>query len=180
MEFLELSIPGVWLITPRIFSDDRGNFMESFNHLLFEEKTGVAKEFVQDNHSISSKGVFRGLHFQKPPFAQGKLVRVTQGSVIDYFVDLRKDSDFYGKIGSQKLDTLKRQMLYVPEGFAHGFLSLEEDTHFLYKCTNYYSPEHEGTINYKSISQISLPLEKTILNQKDLEGDDFKSFSSPF
>ena len=144
MKFEELHLKDLMLITPNVFGDERGFFMETYNKDAFT-KAGLNMEFVQDNHSKSSAGVLRGLHFQKPPFAQGKLVRCTQGSILDVVVDLRKRSPTFLKTASILLDDKNKQMLYVPEGFAHGFISLEP-CEVQYKCTNVYSKESEGGI----------------------------------
>jgi dTDP-4-dehydrorhamnose 3,5-epimerase len=139
------SIPDVLVIEPKVFGDDRGFFFESFNQLSFEKAIGKKVNFVQDNHSMSSKGVLRGLHYQiKQP--QGKLVRVVEGSVLDVAVDIRKSSPTYGKHVAVELTAENKKQLWVPEGFAHGFLVLSETAEFLYKTTEYYAPEFERAI----------------------------------
>jgi dTDP-4-dehydrorhamnose 3,5-epimerase len=139
------SIPDVLVIEPKVFGDDRGFFFESFNQLSFEKAIGKKVNFVQDNHSMSSKGVLRGLHYQiKQP--QGKLVRVVEGSVLDVAVDIRKSSPTYGKHVAVELTAENKKQLWVPEGFAHGFLVLSETAEFLYKTTDYYAPEFERAI----------------------------------
>lgn len=180
MEIKKLKLEGTFLYTPRVFKDERGSFLESYNHLQFCNAIGKEIEFIQDNHSVSKAGVFRGLHFQKPPYAQDKLVRVTKGAVLDVFVDLRKDSPTYGKHDSVRVTAESFSSLFIPAGFAHGFLSLEEDTHFLYKCSAYYQPSHEATIDYRSIPEIQLGYKDVIMNEKDMNGEDFTSFNSPF
>ncbi|MFK7757195.1 MAG: dTDP-4-dehydrorhamnose 3,5-epimerase [Flavobacteriales bacterium] len=180
MEIKQLKLEGTFLCTPRIFKDERGSFLESYNHKQFCIGIGRELEFVQDNHSISKKGVFRGLHFQNPPFTQDKLVRVTKGAVLDVFLDLRKNSPTYGVCDSVKLTAESFSSLFIPAGFAHGFLALEEETHFLYKCSAYYAPSHEATIDYRTVKQLNLPSQDLILNNKDLNGEDFTSFNSPF
>ena len=135
MKFINLEIEGLSVIDPNVFEDDRGYFFESYNQSEFE-KNGITDLFVQDNQSKSQKGVLRGLHFQNPPYTQAKLVRVIQGSVLDVAVDLRKGSKTYGKHFSLIISAENRKMFYVPGGFAHGFLTLEDDTIFSYKCSN--------------------------------------------
>ncbi len=142
--FEELSIKGVYVITPQVFGDKRGYFMETYKKDQFEA-AGITGEFVQDNESSSTKGVLRGLHFQKE-HTQGKLVRVTSGRVCDVAVDVRPNSPTFGKYVSVILDSDKKQMLYIPEGFAHGFLVLSDTASFVYKCTDVYDPASEGGI----------------------------------
>lgn len=144
MQFIPTDIEGVTIIEPRVFGDDRGFFMESWNAALFRE-AGLDLHFVQDNHSRSSRGVLRGLHYQNPD-PQGKLVRVTAGAVFDVVVDLRRASSTFGKWIGVELSAANKRMLYVPEGMAHGFLSLEDGTDFLYKCTSNYAPANEHSL----------------------------------
>ena len=146
MKAIPLKIPEVILFEPKVFGDERGIFFESFNQKAFEEATGLKISFVQDNHSKSQKGVLRGLHYQLPPMAQGKLVRVVQGEVFDVAVDIRKSSPTFGKWVGALISAENKHQLWIPEGFAHGFITLSESAEFLYKTTNYYSPEHEGSI----------------------------------
>lgn len=146
MNFIKTDIPDVIIFEPKVFGDERGFFLESFNQKIFEEATGLKREFVQDNHSKSSKGVLRGLHYQLPPMAQGKLVRVVQGEVFDVAVDIRKSSPTFGQWVGVLLSAENKRQLWIPEGFAHGFLTLSETAEFLYKTTNYYSPKDEGAI----------------------------------
>lgn len=146
MNVIKTDIPEVIIFEPKVFGDDRGFFFESFNQKLFTEATGLQREFVQDNHSKSSKGVLRGLHYQLPPMAQGKLVRVIQGEVFDVAVDIRKSSPTFGKWIGVHLSAENKRQLWIPEGFAHGFLTLSDTAEFLYKTTNYYSPKDEGAI----------------------------------
>ena len=148
MKATPLAIPDVFLIEPQVFGDDRGFFFESFNQSRFEQAIGKAVSFVQDNHSKSAKGVLRGLHYQSPPMAQGKLVRVVQGEVYDVAVDIRKDSPTFGKWAGEVLSAENKHQLWVPEGFAHGFVTLSETAEFLYKTTNYYSQSHERAIRW--------------------------------
>lgn len=144
MKIVETSISGLLIIEPQVFGDERGFFMETWNESAFRE-AGLSMSWVQDNHSHSQKGVLRGLHFQNPG-AQGKLVRVTRGAVFDVAVDLRNSSDTFGKWAGVELTAENRRMLWVPEGFAHGFLTLCDNTDFLYKCTAPYSPRTEHTL----------------------------------
>ena len=146
MKATQTKIPDVWVIEPRVFGDDRGFFFESFNEKAFNEATGNKLPFVQDNHSRSVKGVLRGLHYQLPPKAQGKLVRVVQGEVFDVAVDIRKDSPTFGHWVAEILSAENKKQLWIPPGFAHGFLTLSETAEFLYKTTDYWSPEHERAI----------------------------------
>lgn len=181
MEIKRLSIEGLLLIEPRVFKDDRGEFFESFNKKLFDELTEGKYQFVQDNQSISKKNVLRGLHFQKPPFAQGKLVRVIKGVVLDVVVDIRKSSKTYGQHFSIVLSAENNMQFFIPPGFAHGFLSLEDETIFSYKCTNYYAPESEATIMWNDPSlNINWGNDKCIVSKKDNIGLDFSSFVSDF
>lgn len=146
MNIIKTEIPEVIIFEPKVFGDERGFFLESFNQKIFEEATGLKRDFVQDNHSKSSKGVLRGLHYQLPPMAQGKLVRVVQGEVFDVAVDIRKSSPTFGKWVGVHLSAENKRQLWIPEGFAHGFLTLSDTAEFLYKTTNYYSPNDEGAI----------------------------------
>lgn len=146
MNVISTEIPDVKIFEPKVFGDARGFFYESFNQKIFEDATGLKREFVQDNHSKSSKGVLRGLHYQLPPMAQGKLVRVVQGEVFDVAVDIRKSSPTFGQWVGVVLSEANSRQLWIPEGFAHGFLTLSETAEFLYKTTNYYSPKDEGAI----------------------------------
>jgi dTDP-4-dehydrorhamnose 3,5-epimerase len=146
MEARRLAIPDVVLMEPSAFADDRGLFFESFNAAAFEAATGVTRTFVQDNHSISRKGVVRGLHFQLPPFAQGKLVRVVYGAAFDVAVDVRRASPTFGQWVGEILSAGNRRQLWIPEGFAHGFMALEDETQFLYKTTAPYNRDSERVI----------------------------------
>ena len=146
-EFKETPIKDLLIIEPRSFADGRGFFMETYKASDFEA-AGIAESFVQDNHSLSSKGVLRGLHFQTAPHAQGKLVRVVSGAVWDVGVDLRPGSATYKQWFGEELTAENNRMLYIPPGFAHGFLTLEDNTHFLYKCTAEYAPEADGGIRW--------------------------------
>jgi dTDP-4-dehydrorhamnose 3,5-epimerase len=168
MKVTPLSIPDVLLIEPQVFLDDRGFFFESFNQNKFEEAIGKKINFVQDNHSKSMKGVLRGLHYQLPPMAQGKLVRVIQGEIFDVAVDIRKSSPTFGKWVGEILSSENKKQLWIPEGFAHGFLTISDTAEFLYKTTDFYSKEHEEVIrwNDKTIG-INWPTEKPSLSSKD-------------
>ncbi|WP_313731301.1 dTDP-4-dehydrorhamnose 3,5-epimerase [Pseudomonas sp.] len=146
MHSVSLDIPDVILFTPRVFGDERGFFYESFNANVFQEVTGLRPDFVQDNHSRSAKGVLRGLHYQLPPHAQGKLVRVVQGAVFDVAVDIRRSSPTFGKWVGAVLSAENNNQLWVPPGFAHGFVTLSDTAEFLYKTTDFYSPRSERCI----------------------------------
>ena len=146
MKITTTAIEGVLILEPKVFGDERGFFFESFNQRAFNEAVGQAVDFVQDNHSRSAKGVLRGLHFQRAPHAQGKLVRVTQGAVFDVAVDIRQDSPTYGKWLGLELSAENKKQLWVPEGLAHGFLVTSESAEFLYKTTDYYHPEFERSL----------------------------------
>lgn len=150
MKVTPLKIPDVKLIEPDVFEDERGFFYESFNQQKFNETIGENITFVQDNHSKSSKGVLRGLHYQNAPFAQGKLVRVIAGEVFDVAVDVRKDSSTYGQWVAEVLSGENKKQLWIPEGFAHGFLTLSDKAEFLYKTTNFYNKESERSIHWKN------------------------------
>ena len=146
MNVIKTAIPDVLIFEPKVFGDERGFFFESFNHKLFEEAVGYPVNFVQDNHSKSSKGVLRGLHYQLPPHAQGKLVRCVAGEVFDVAVDIRKSSPTFGQWVGVHLSGENKRQLWIPEGFAHGFLTLSEHAEFLYKTTDYYQPTAERSI----------------------------------
>ena len=169
MNIIETDIKGVMIIEPRLFSDERGHFFESFNQNIFVEK--VCKTmFVQDNESKSSYGVIRGLHFQKPPFAQSKLVRVVKGAVLDVAVDIRRNSPFFGKHVSVELTEDNHRQLFIPRGFAHGFSVLSEEVVFQYKCDNLYAPQYEGAIAWDDPDlgiDWHIPKDKMLLSEKD-------------
>lgn len=172
MKATRLAIPDVILLEPKVFSDERGFFFESFNHRAFLDATGVDVDFVQDNHSRSVKGVLRGLHYQLPPKVQGKLVRVVVGEVFDVAVDIRKDSPTFGKWVGELLSAENRLQMWIPPGFAHGFMTLSDSAEFLYKTTDYYSPEHERCISWDdSDIGVDWPLEVAPrLSPKDAQG----------
>ncbi len=171
MKITPLIIPDVLLIEPQVFDDERGFFFESFNQERFEKAVGKKINFVQDNHSRSVKGVLRGLHYQLPPKAQGKLVRVTQGEVFDVAVDLRQSSPTFGKWVGVILSADNKKQMWIPEGFAHGFLTLSDISEFSYKVTDFYSPENERCINWNDPKiNIIWPLEEVFLSAKDSRG----------
>ena len=175
MKVTRLSIPDVLLIEPQVFSDDRGFFFESFNQQKFEEAIGRKINFVQDNHSKSIKGVLRGLHYQLPPTAQGKIVRVTQGEVFDVAVDLRKSSPTFGKWVGEILSADNKKQMWIPEGFAHGFLTLSDTAEFLYKTTDFYSKDHEEAIIWDDETiGIDWPMKDVSLSSKDNAALSFK------
>ncbi len=175
MKVTRLSIPDVLLIEPQVFSDDRGFFFESFNQQKFEEAIGRKINFVQDNHSKSVKGVLRGLHYQLMPKAQGKIVRVIQGEVFDVALDLRQSSPTFGKWVGEILSSDNKKQMWIPEGFAHGFLTLSDTAEFLYKTTNFYSKDHEQAIIWddKTIG-IDWPMKDVSLSSKDNAALSFK------
>lgn len=180
MEFIETGIEGLLILKPKVFEDERGYFFESFNNMNFKNK-GINVDFVQDNQSLSQKGVLRGLHFQNPPFAQGKLVRVITGSVLDVAVDIRKNSPTYGKSYSLELTEKNKLQFWIPPGFAHGFSTLEDNTIFSYKCTNYYNKASEGCILWNDPSlNIDWKVEQPLLSEKDKLGTLFKEFNTQF
>ena len=168
------------IIDPKVFGDERGYFFESFNKKLFKE-AGLELNFVQDNESRSTKGVLRGLHFQEPPFEQGKLVRVARGAVMDVSVDIRKDSSTYGQWTALELSEHNKRMLWIPPGFAHGFVTMEDDTIFIYKCTNFYNRESENSIIWNDPEiNIKWDIDDPIISEKDLQAPLFKDLKSPF
>lgn len=169
MNVIKTEIPDVLIFEPKVFSDERGFFMESFNQKVFEEAVGRKIEFVQDNHSKSTKGVLRGLHYQVEPYAQGKLVRCIAGEVFDVAVDIRKDSETFGKWVGVNISSENKRQLWIPEGFAHGFLVLSDSADFLYKTSNYYSPIHERGIVWNDPTiNINWPINiDKILSEKD-------------
>jgi len=175
MKVTPLAIPDLLLIEPEVFGDDRGFFFESFNQNKFEEAIGQKINFVQDNHSKSVKGVLRGLHYQLPPHAQGKLVRVIQGEVFDVAVDLRKSSPTFGKWVGEILSSDNKKQIWIPEGFAHGFVTLSDTAEFLYKTTDFYSQAHEGAILWNDDEiGIQWALKNVSLSDKDQLAQSFK------
>ncbi|MFD2724774.1 dTDP-4-dehydrorhamnose 3,5-epimerase [Hyunsoonleella rubra] len=163
-------LEGCFVMAPHVFKDNRGSFFESYNEASFKEKTGISTKFVQDNQSISSKGTLRGLHFQKGEHAQAKLVRVIRGKVLDVCVDIRKESPTFGQHVSIILDDFENKQMYVPRGFAHGFLVLEDNTIFSYKCDNYYNKASESGIIFNDPTlniDWQYPFDKLLLSEKD-------------
>ena len=181
MQFIETDLKGLFVIQPTVFKDARGYFFESFNQKEFKYNTGLNINFTQDNQSKSSKDVLRGLHFQNPPHAQGKLVRVLNGSVLDVAVDIRKKSTTYGQHFKMILSNNDFKMLYIPKGFAHGFLTLEDNTIFSYKCTDFYHKDAEDCIIWNDIDlNIDWGIKEPIISEKDQYGKKFSSFASKF
>jgi len=177
----EINIDGIKIIEPAVYNDSRGFFIESFNHDRFKELTGEDFSFVQDNLSCSFKNVLRGLHFQSPPHSQGKLIQVLQGKILDVIVDIRKSSKTYGNHIKFELSAETHKQLWIPPGFAHGFLTLEDKTLFSYKCTNYYSKEHEMDLLWNDVDlDINWGIENPIISEKDKNANSFKNFDSPF
>jgi dTDP-4-dehydrorhamnose 3,5-epimerase len=180
MEIIETNLKGLLVIKPKVFEDERGYFFESYNYHLFKQ-AGLDFNFVQDNQSFSQTGVLRGLHFQNNPNAQGKLVRVISGSVFDVAVDIRKKSPTYGQWFGLELTEQNKWMMYIPEGVAHGFATLQDFTVFSYKCTNFYNKASEDCIFWNdSDLAINWPIENPILSDKDLLGKHMKDFNSLF
>ncbi|MCQ2274830.1 MAG: dTDP-4-dehydrorhamnose 3,5-epimerase [Bacteroidales bacterium] len=183
MEVIKTEIDGLYIIEPRIFGDSRGYFFESYNAQEFAEKTGLKVDFVQDNESLSRYGVLRGLHFQKPPFAQSKLVRVIKGKVLDVAVDIRQGSPTYGKYVSVELSEENHRQFFISKGFAHGFSVLSDEVIFQYKCDNFYAPQSEGAIAWNDEDLAidwKVPADKVLLSEKDSHHPSFRDFQSPF
>ena len=182
MEVIKTAIEGLVIIEPKVFGDARGYFFESFSQREFEEKVRKIN-FVQDNESMSSYGVMRGLHFQTPPFTQSKLVRCVKGRVLDVAVDIRKGSPTYGQHVAVELSEDNNRQFFVPRGFAHGFAVLSETAIFQYKCDNFYAPQADGGINILDESlgiDWQIPTDKALLSEKDLKHALLKDFDSPF
>ena len=180
MKVIAEPLPGLKLIEPRVFEDPRGYFYESYNKSTFKD-IGIDVEYLQDNQSLSQRGVLRGLHFQNEPFAQGKLVRVIKGSVLDVAVDIRNGSPTYGQHYDVELNEDNKLILWVPAGFAHGFATLKNDTIFSYKCTNVYDKASEGGIMWNDPDlNIDWKLENPLLSEKDMQNESFKEFKSKF
>ncbi len=180
METKTISIQGPLVIQPKVFFDERGYFYESYNERRFHE-IGITERFLQDNQSKSQAGALRGLHFQAPPFGQGKLVRVITGAVYDVIVDIRKNSPTYGEHYGIELSEENFTMLWIPEGFAHGFTTLRDNTIFNYKCTQVYNKESEGGILWNDPDlHIDWKNDAPILSDKDRQNQPFRSFNSPF
>lgn len=182
MNIIQTSIAGVVIIEPRLFKDDRGYFFESFSEREFNAQIREVK-FVQDNESMSSYGVMRGLHFQRPPYTQSKLVRCVKGAVLDVAVDIRKGSPTYGQHVAVELTEENHRQFFVPRGFAHGFAVLSKTAIFQYKCDNYYHPEADGGISILDNSlgiDWHIPTDHAILSEKDTKHPLLKDFDSPF
>ena len=182
MEVIKTKLDGVVIIEPKIFGDARGYFFESFSQREFEEKVRKIN-FVQDNESMSSYGVMRGLHFQRPPFTQSKLVRCVKGAVLDVAVDIRKGSPTYGQHVAVELTEDNHRQFFVPRGFAHGFAVFSENAIFQYKCDNFYAPQADGSISIVDESlgiDWKIPTDKALLSEKDTLHDCLKDFDSPF
>ncbi len=174
MKIIKTDFEGLLIIEPTVYEDERGYFFESFRDDLFQQYHPGTK-FVQENESLSSKHTLRGLHYQMPPYAQGKLIRVVQGEVLDIAVDLRETSPYFGKIFGLRLSAANKLQLYIPEGFAHGFLCLEENTIFQYKCTNYYHKNSERAIRWDDPT-LAIPweIENPVISPKDRSADSFE------
>ena len=182
MEVIKTDLKDVFILKPKVFGDDRGYFFEPYNQKTFEKRFSNI-QFVQDNESMSSRGVLRGLHFQKPPFDQTKLVRCIQGEVIDVAVDLRKNSPTYGKHVEVLLTGENKRQLFIPRGFAHGFAVLSEQAIFAYKVDNWYAPEYDSGINWNDVDlniDWRLNPEEVKLSNKDKDLTSFKDFITPF
>jgi dTDP-4-dehydrorhamnose 3,5-epimerase len=183
MEFIKQSIPEVILIKPTVFGDERGYFMETFHRETFETAVGHAVNFVQDNESKSTKGVLRGLHFQRAPHAQSKLVRVIEGKVLDVAVDIRKGSPTFGQHVAVELSSDNKHQLFIPRGFAHAFVVLSDSAIFAYKVDNYYSPESDAGLAYDDATlniDWQLPIEQLILSDKDKKQPSLAMLKSGF
>lgn len=183
MEIITTDIEGLFIVEPRVFGDARGYFFESFSQRDFAAKTGLDIHFVQDNESRSSYGVVRGLHFQCPPYAQSKLVRVVEGRVLDIAVDIRKGSPTYGRYVAVELSADNKRQFFIPKGFAHGFAVLSEMALFQYKCDEYYHPESEGAIAWDDPTLAidwHLPHDAILLSEKDRHHPSFNNFITPF
>ena len=182
MKVIKTSLDGVVIIEPHVFLDSRGYFFESFSLREFEEKVQKIN-FVQDNESMSSYGVMRGLHFQKPPFTQSKLVRCVKGAVLDVAVDIRRGSPTYGEHVAVELTEKNHRLLFIPRGFAHGFAVLSDVAIFQYKCDNFYAPQADGGISIKDDSlgiDWIIPIQNAVLSEKDTKHPLLKDFTSPF
>ena len=174
-------IDGIMIFEPKVFQDTRGYFKESYNEKTFNNFIDDEITFIQDNISESNRHVLRGLHFQAPPYAQGKLIQVIKGSVIDIAVDLRKASNTFGKHVKVEISSKNHRQLWIPPGFAHGFVALEDHTIFSYKCTNYYSKKHEMDLLWNDVDlDINWGVENPIISEKDKNAHSFKNFDSPF
>lgn len=181
MEVKALSLKGLLLFTPRTHADERGRFRETWSHAQFQSAVGERIDFVQDNESLSHRGVIRGLHFQVPPHAQGKLVRCAAGRVLDVVVDIRRESPTYGRHERVELSASNGHQLWVPPGFAHGFACLDDGSILQYKCTEYYAPRHEGSLLWNDPElRIDWGVDAPKLSPKDAGAPTWRSFDSPF
>lgn len=183
MQIIKTDIEGVLIVEPTVFGDARGYFFESFNERSFQEQTGMDIHFVQDNESKSCYGVVRGLHFQRPPYAQSKLVRVVKGEVLDVAVDIRRHSPTYGHYVAVRLTADSHRQFFIPKGFAHGFSVLSDDAVFQYKCDAFYEPSSEDALAWDDqmlAIDWQIPLDKVILSEKDKNHQNFKDFDTPF
>ena len=180
MKVIETGFDGLLELEPRVFKDGRGYFYESYNKEVFNS-IGIEAEYVQDNQSMSQKGVVRGLHFQAPPFAQGKLVRVINGAVLDIALDIRKGSPTYGKFHTVLLTEENMKLFWIPAGFAHGFATLKDNTIFAYKCTDVYNKASEGAVLWNDPDlKIDWGIEDPIISEKDQQATRWADFESPF
>lgn len=180
MKLIETGFKGLFELEPTVFSDGRGYFFESYNKTVFAN-LGIIADFVQDNQSLSQKDVVRGLHFQAPPFAQGKLVRVITGAVLDVALDIRKNSATYGQFHTVLLTAENKKLFWIPPGFAHGFATLEDNTIFSYKCTNVYNKASEGCVLWNDTDlNIDWGVVNPIISEKDKNGTAWHAFHSPF
>jgi dTDP-4-dehydrorhamnose 3,5-epimerase len=183
MNVIQTHIDGVVIIEPKVFGDNRGYFFESYNDREFKEKTGYDIVFVQDNESKSRYGVVRGLHFQMPPFAQSKLVRVVKGAALDVAVDIRKGSPTYGQHVSVEITEENHRQVFISKGFAHGFSVLSEEVIFQYRCDAFYNPQSEGALAWDDPDlniDWKVPSDQVLLSEKDLHHTQFKNFETPF
>ncbi len=179
MNFISTEFEGLWVIEPKIFGDERGYFFESFNQNFFEKETGISTNFVQDNQSMSSFGVLRGLHLQLGEYAQAKLVQALNGEILDVVIDMRPNSKTFGKSFSLVLSEENKKQLYIPRGFAHGFVVLSKSAKFFYKCDNFYSPKHESGIRYNDPDlsiDWHLVESQLIVSERDKNLPSFKEF----
>jgi len=180
MEVIKTPIQGLLVFQPNIFVDERGYFFESWSKKKYQD-LGLDIDFLQDNESFSKKGVLRGLHFQNPPFEQGKLVRVIKGAVLDVAVDIRKDSITYGQHFSVELSAENKKVFWIPPGFAHGFVTLEDDTIFMYKCTKDYNKNSEGSLAWNDADlNIDWKVENPLISEKDMLASGFRDLKSQF
>ena len=181
MNVIKTKIDGLLIIEPDVFGDDRGYFFESFNEKKWSACFENPPVFVQDNESLSHKGVLRGLHFQSPPHSQAKLVRVVKGAVLDVAVDIRSGSPTYGQHFSVHLSEENKKQFFIPEGFAHGFVTLENNTIFTYKCTDFYNVQSEGGLSYNDpILNIDWGIESPLISEKDRKYIEFNNFTTPY